>query len=437
MPRSKRKDGSVAILPGSYEVAKVDIHTNDGQTLNIMDLVGEIAFTESLDSPFLECTMGILDANSYLEKLKFSGNERIDIAIARRDINGEPELIEKEMYLANINMFSKNAPGYSTYLFTCISKHAYLNQLQVVSRPFSGSPGALVERICKDYLDIEEMDINKDTKEIVKGVFPRMRPLMQIRWLARRSFDNGSPYYFYDTLANGVIFNSLENMQNGEVHETYNHEALQSHVVGSEDNYQTRKRQILALSMDNMNISKYINTPRGAYGASLHTLDIAEKEYKKVKYNYRNEKLLSLNQYTPLADNIKFKDRALEEYAEAKNHYISINSQAFGNNSNYHDPANTSILKANAYVSNLDSISVNIEIHGDFEIASGKKVKLAVRKGVDQSKSEESTLDKVLSGDYIVTNVRHSFADSFTQTLVLKKDSYIEDVNKIMKQEKA
>jgi len=86
MSRSKRKDGSNAILPGSYELSKADIHLNDGQIVNIMDLVAEITFTESLESSFLECTMGILDANSYLEKLKFSGNERIDLILTRRDI---------------------------------------------------------------------------------------------------------------------------------------------------------------------------------------------------------------------------------------------------------------------------------------------------------------------------------------------------------------
>lgn len=436
MSRSKRKDGSNAILPGSYELSKADIHLNDGQILNIMDLIAEITFTESLESSFLECTMGILDANSYLEKLKFSGNERIDLILTRRDIEGNPETVTKEMYVANISMFSKKAPGYSTYLFTCISKHAYMNQLQTVSRPFSGSPGALIERICKDYLQIEEMDINKDTKEIIKGVYPRMRPLTHIQWLTRRSYDNGSPYFFFDTFSDGVIFNSLENLQNAEIHETYHYEALQSNVVGSEDNYQARKQQILSLAMDNMNISKYMNIGKGAYGSSLHTLDIAKKEFKKTKYNYRDEKLLKLNQFIPLADKISFNDRNIETYSEAKNHYISLNSLSFGNTANYHAPADNSILKASAYIHNLDTISLNIEIHGDFQIASGKKLNIVVRKGVDSGKSGESTLDKVLSGNYIVASVRHQFSDSFTQQLVLKKDSYIEDVNKIMEQQR-
>ncbi len=86
MSREKRKDGSNAILPGAYELSKADIHLNDGQILNIMDLIAEITFTESLESSFLECTMGRLYANSYLDKLKFSGHERINLIIQRRHI---------------------------------------------------------------------------------------------------------------------------------------------------------------------------------------------------------------------------------------------------------------------------------------------------------------------------------------------------------------
>mgnify|MGYP004164553005 FL=1 len=85
---------------------------------------------------------------------------------------------------------------------------------------------------------------------------------------------------------------------------------------------------------------------------------------------------------------------------------------------------------ANAYRSNMNAHTIQIRINGDFEIASGKKVNLAVRKGVNTAESDESSLDKFFSGDYIVDSIRHNFEENFTQTLILVKDSYIESLDK-------
>ena len=58
---------------------------------------------------------------------------------------------------------------------------------------------------------------------------------------------------------------------------------------------------------------------------------------------------------------------------------------------------------------------------------------MAVRKGVNVSESDESTLDKFLSGDYLVDSIRHSFDTEYTQTLTLKRDSYIESLDQLQK----
>ena len=432
---TKFAQGSNAILPGSYEINHIRLTANNGEDFDILDLVAQIKIYESLDTPSINVQMFILDAGNYFEKLKISGNERIDLSIARRDIEGEAISIDTELYVANMSYFKKTSPGNVTYMLTCVSKQAYMNQLQVLSRPFEDSPGPLVQRICEDDLQIEPGFINTDTKEIIKGVYPRMRPLTLIDWLRRRAFDNGSPHYFYDTYNQGVMFESLENMQNADAYETFIFEPFQTGVPGSSENYEMRRTQILELGTDNMSISKFTPAARGGYASTLHKLDIANKKYEIAKYNYNDKKMLKLNDNKPLPDDVMFNDRKIEDYNEAKHFYVSLNSLSHGNISNYHAPAADSIIQANAYVTNLNSLEITIQIHGDFEIASGKKLNIVVRKGVDRQRSQESTEDQYLSGNYIIHSITHDFAESYIQTVTLRKDSYIESMNNIIEKE--
>ena len=439
---NKHKQTGIAILPGSYEIVQIDFNANNGQKFNIVDLVGQIKIFESLNAASLEVQLYILDAGNYFEKLKIGGNERIDITLARRDIKGELTTKSIEVYVANMNYFKKGEPGKVTYILSCVSKHAYMNQLQRVSKPFSGSPGVLVQKLVEDELKVELQDpknISKSTKQIITGVYPRMHPITLINWLQRRSYDNGTPFFFYDTLANGVMFQSIEDMRESHIlgydedQDTYNHIPFQREFMpGGEDHYETQRTRILNLNTDNMSISKFKGIGRGAYSSTLHKLDISNKKYTcNTQYQY-SKKIKPLNRHKPLSDNVKFDDRKIENYTEAKHFYLSLNDLSHGNKKNYHDPAADSILQAYGYIGNLESNEITVQVHGDFEIASGKKLNIVVRKGVDRARTEESDLDMFLSGIYIVHSIQHEFAENFLQTITLRKDSYIESVDNII-----
>ena len=210
---SKLANGSDAIVPGAYELDHCKLTVNDGQVYDIRELIAKIVIDESIHTASIMATISILDANSYLEKLKMSGNERIDLRISRRDIEGNRTVIEKELYISKIGLYSKTSPGNATYIINALGKQAYMNSLQTFSEAFRGSPGALISKICKDKLQVDPYYINTDTKDIIQGVYPRMRPLALIHWLVRRSYDNETPYYFYDTFATGLTLESYENMQ--------------------------------------------------------------------------------------------------------------------------------------------------------------------------------------------------------------------------------
>jgi hypothetical protein len=80
----------------------------------------------------------------------------------------------------------------------------------------------------------------------------------------------------------------------------------------------------------------------------------------------------------------------------------------------------------------METMSHDIEIYGDFSFNPGKKIELEIPKAVDpvaQSKVTNSdkseTLDKLLSGQYIVIAVQHKFRnDEYYITAKVKRDSF-------------
>lgn len=426
---SKLANGSEALVPSSYNLAEVILTPSKGEARNITDLVGQISIRESLYAGSLQCSINILDAANVLEKLKVVSGEVLDLLITRRLAGGETDKYSHTFRISEVSSFAKLKPGTQTYVFKCISEHAYMSQLKTISKPFNNVPGQLIKNICTDELKIDpkELSINTETKQTITGVYPRMRPMYLINWLTRRSYDNGSPFFFYETLGQGIHFDSYENIINKDNYNEFVHSPSVSSTPGGDEYNKQLKNKILKISTD-LNMSKYIDAAAGAYSSTLHTLDIAQKTYKKTTYEYGKDLMLNKNGVLP--SNLVFDDRAIESHRESTNFYVSLNTSAAGGGSNYHAPSDSDILSANAYIENMDGTVLTIDIYGDFKLCVGMVITCNVIKSVESTK-EKRGKDKYLSGKYVVTSIDHRFEDEYIMQVLLKKDSYIESLDNI------
>ena len=426
---SKLANGSDALVPSSYNLAEVILTPSKGEARNITDLVGQISIRESLYAGSLQCSINILDAANVLEKLKVVSGEVLDLLITRRLAGGESDKYSHTFRIAEVSSFAKLKPGTQTYVFKCISEHAYMSQLKTISKPFNNVPGQLIKNICTDELKIDpkELSINTETKQTITGVYPRMRPMYLINWLTRRSYDNGSPFFFYETLGQGIHFDSYENIINKDSYNEFVHSPSISSTPGGDEYNKQLKNKILKISTD-LNMSKYIDAAAGAYSSTLHTLDIAQKTYKKTTYEYGKDLMLNKNGVLP--SNLVFDDRAIESHRESTNFYVSLNTSAASGGSNYHAPSDSDILSANAYIENMDGTVLTIDIYGDFKLCVGMVITCNVIKSVESTK-EKRGKDKYLSGKYVVTSIDHRFEDEYIMQVLLKKDSYIESLDNI------
>ena len=126
--------------------------------LNILNVVNKFNIIESIDSPFLEMDIQIVDATNLLEEHKINGNEKISIIIQRNPIKGSKQnkvKFELNLRIAEVFAFVKNLPTKQFYRFRCVSEHLYINASKTLVRPFEGTIGSLIEKICK-YYDLPE-----------------------------------------------------------------------------------------------------------------------------------------------------------------------------------------------------------------------------------------------------------------------------------------
>ena len=432
---SKLANGSDAIVPSSYELMSASLTASNGKVFDIVDLIGTISIEESLYSGSLQGDVSILDAAQMLEKVKCVSGEGLEIVLKRRLNDGQQDKYSHKFKIAEIHSYAKLSPGTATYVFTLVSEHAYISQSKTISKPFANVPGQLIKNICIDELSIDEknLSINTETKQTIVGVYPRMRPMYLINWLVRRSYDNGSPFFFYETLGQGIVFDSYENIVNKESYREYKYAPNVNTIVGSEENNKILARKILTLSSE-FNMSQYMSMAAGAYSSTLHTIDIATKSYETLSHSY-SDKDLKLNANGVLPKGSTIEDRPIEQHSDSTNFYISLNSQAVSGGSSYHAPAKEEILSANAYIQNMDTLELNIEIFGDFNLCVGMTIDINVVKSVDAGDTKRGK-DLYLSGKYIVSSIVHSFTDEYRMKLLLKKDSFIESLDNIQKRDR-
>lgn len=421
-------NSSDSVVPGSYTLDYVYLYTNKGIELNIENLVNNFYINESLDTPFLEMNIQIVDAANLLEEHELNGNEKIKMLIKQSPLTDDSKTIKWELNLrvSEVYGYVRNLPSKQFYNLKCTSEHMYLNASKILRRSFEGTIGALIKKICKD-IQIKPKLINESSKNVIKGIYPTIRPIQAANWLMRNAFEDGTPFYFYETVRSGLHFDSYKSMVNKDVYKTFDYKPQIKNALGGDDAFEEISKRVRKITGP-FNMSQLSAVSQGAYSSSLFTVDIATKEFKESNYTYKDN--LKLNKHEPFSKEHKIFDRGYDVLKESKNYYISLNSKAF-NQTNYHGPLDQTILKGESYLKNINFNVLEITIPGDFELEVGNKIILEVVKATttEHLNNPASMKDKYLSGVYLVSDISHIFNEEFFQIVKIKRDSLGVNIN--------
>ena len=197
--------------------------------------------------------------------------------------------------------------------------------------------------------------------------------------------------------------------------------------MGTKAGFDEQARRISSFGSE-LGMSKLEGMANGSYAATLHSLDIAKKEYKKDFYSYEESEPKKIEAKNPFSENTVIGEgqRKLSEMKEGKNYFLSRNTGAFTGHKNYHEPNHITMMKGNSHLSTINFMTHNFVLPGDFNMTVGKLIKLNIVKASEMKELDDPTvpLDKYLGGKYLVTSVQHSIGpDAYQMFLRVQKDS--------------
>ena len=414
-----------ANTPTSYNITSARLYSNvilprKNYNFNIKPLIAVIEGIEDLNSPTVEYIIKMGDTFNLLERLKITGGEKIELEIQRRREN-KKEKHSITCFIGEIINYKRSGTSRATYTLKCYSEHVMNESVQTLTKPFKGTGGSIVKDILKS-----DLSVTPDSKQInvsgnyMEGIFPRLRPLHSIFWLMRNSFDDGTPFYFYETLNKGLYYKSFKDICTEDIAETYYFKSFPKHVQGTDEGYEEERTMVQSLSSPNYGMAKFVDSANGAFASTLHEIDISKKEYKTSFYKADKNTLQKLNRHVPYVNNTNTKvlDRHRTEHVNSKHFFISKNS---GNKDNYYSGTDISLNKGIAHLEMLNSQTHEISIPGNFDLGVGSKIHLVVYRNKEEP--EGAGIDKVQSGDYIITKLIHRFEEGYSQELTIQKDS--------------
>ena len=434
---TSKTEGQKAINPSSYDVLSVAITFNNDKTMEIKDLVMRFEINESLFSPYVKVKMRVLDGFGLIADGHVVGGEKITLQIGRVPIDtSEAEAFELNVRIAEIHDHSMPKIGLQSYSFSCLSEHAFINNSIVLNRPFNGTITDLITRICSSDLK-QTIDFSNKSTDQVTGIYPNLKPYDAITWLLRNSADEGTPYFFYETIQEGLQFNSYKQLLDSDDFKQFNNSPYFKNEQATAGHYKELKDKIIKMSSE-MDMSVFRSISNGVYASNTQTLDIATKTYVTTNNSFKED----LNTLNPrgksFSNKIGFGETLLNENFKAKQFFITKNSKAFSDKNNYHNTIESSVSDKNSQFNNLRFMGLDIFVYGDFNLTVGKKVELEITKSTDaniqESDRKTGMIDILLSGKYMVTDIAHIFdGTEYLCDVGLQKDSLIFDLDSDIK----
>ena len=432
----------IATSPLSYEVKRIRLYTNldeSEQYINLEGALRTITIEESIHKLGIEVIISLLDTQSLLELFKLGGNEKVEIVLGRIDVEKQEDFtFDLTLNVTDIQNYSRRSRFEQYYDLVCVPEFVYNSQAKKLTRSFGGTIGTLIKNIFKNDLLVEEPLAIDESGGIVHGIYPRISPLYAIEWLLKNAHKNETPYYCYQYAKNEdsgkIKFESFQDMVDQDIYDTYKYEPFFKPSDSTDQNttpletYQNERRKIQSIS-SNLDISKLRLLGEGGLASTLHVIDYSDKSYNT--HQHKHEDPIQLNEKVSYSKNVKFLNDKFTDLVDSKHFFLNKNSLAFENNTNYHNVNDQTILANNAYLRNFDTHSQEIVVAGDFNLRAGMKIEVKIERVLNTNDS--LIWDEYFSGNYIIEKITHMFDNTFTQRIMLKKDSFITDMDDILR----
>ena len=427
--------------PGDYILQYVGIIGTSGEKINIVDQITELNIYQSIDSPNMSGEIVVADNAATAELLPIIGQEQLLFKL-RTPSFGEIDQVNFETYHAVVsNVSERFASTDSTQVFRLefVTPETYSNSRTKVSQSFKGELSTIVEEIFRDknYLNSKKKLFVEKTKGISTFVSPNLRPFQVIGHLAEQSIsdeDQHSSYVFFEN-SRGYHFRSFDSLMGksigGTITPTSKVYKLQPSTDSSEK-VEHRKDSILDMQLVN-SFDTLGSTKVGLFGSTLLYHDVFNKNVLKKEFNYfsdgkvrsvmTNDNKVNSSQ---IASETSIDGKTFGDWPESRIFLHSTSSDNLHTEGIDNNADEWLQYSASRYYEQ-DYHQLQVLTYGDTSLCAGDIVQVQIPSSKRKDKTPNpSTYDPVLSGRYLVADLKHSINPSaglHGMTLRLIKDS--------------
>jgi hypothetical protein len=384
--------------PGEVQIKKLDIIASSGKRLSITAQLRSLTIYESVDKPFIQCDIVILDSVGLIEALPIVGEESIELSFQTQGVNIPTNLKFKVFQLGGISTGTQNKT--QAYTLRCVSDERMMNNVNVVQKGYNESIENIVRDIVRNYLESNKNFFSETTKGVQNLVIPYLPPMEAADFVRKRAVSTKYPtsnFLFFEN-KNGFYFRTFESLVEENASQIGNKVFSYSPTINTTQFTGKEFRNILAIH----NSTRFDSNDKlqsGSIYNVVRSFDLITKSVSNTSFKYTENGSLFLGtdengrQTTSQLFAEKYGSRTPEIYMVPKD---SSKPETY--------IADTIGINL-AYKNFLKQNRVSVMIYGDSALKVGDIITCNLPEIVGTTgRSGES---KMVSGNYFITSLNH------------------------------
>lgn len=385
----------------------LEIISGSGSVVNLIGYFNGARIYEDMHRNSWSGYVDINDSESFREDLPIIGEETIRMAFASiKSVDGDFDdfILLNDCKVTKLTDYQEVSSTRRTYRLHFHSKGAERNSMERVRKSYSGTASSIASTIITEQLEGTLVTVD-GAKFDQKYVFPNLTPFQCINLMATSAISrryNDPAYFFYED-RDGYHFTTLSKMFDKKPKYTIDTKIIK-------DRKDPNAELILALSTRHVPLFDVLeNTDAGMYGDTLITYDKVNKRFDEITKTYTE----AYPNFTHLGK--EKLTRTKKESPKNKFQFMMINEpKSPGIYHNTTEWANQTMIRPPQVFGNRAMLGLN------------RPTDIKVGDVIDwptMTTRDEPELDKILSGKWAVSRIRHDISShSYSSTLEIIKD---------------
>ena len=384
---------------------------------------------ESIESPYISGYVVVNDGQNMLRHGSIIGQEKILIEYKTPGVDDKFVKHDLMVYKVGDRMYTGDDENarYQTYRLNFVSKAFLDNTQKKIHKSYTGKISNFISEIWKEHFSntpTPEIQVEK-TKNEHKFIIPYWDPFRTIDWMRTRAVPaQGGPNYMFYEDSDGYKFVTLDRLYKEDPVQFYlngNAKKRQSNIRNFENEYTSLCEPIEFIRT----ADKIQDIKNGLFSSELIVHDIRNKTFlNKQTYSYQSEfkpgieknPIISASDITGLSSRPK------------------TNRIFYPSHTNMHDTISDNalseewLLQSRSLMEQRNSQQLKVCVWGDSRRRVGEIINLKTP-SIEPIRSESDWYDKNVSGNYMITEIRHIFTKAdHKMWLTLARDSFPEAI---------